>query len=428
VSAPGTYTLTVTGPNGCTDSDVVVVNQDITPPTCAINQPAQPPDCGTTGNTLIATTSEAISSLVWSIDPPVTGWSITGGQGTNTITYTAGSSGPATFKLEVTGTNGCQSSCTLPVSCTQPPTAFCTFTQGFYGGRGKFKGETVQEIIQRLITPDSALVIGKKSANRSLTIADGTELCINTRLPAGSTSSKLPSGNNTMQASNCQSIPNALPVKNGKWQNVLLGQTVALSLNVRFDPNLADFKLVPSFCTQGSSGVIMRFTILSPVFKALDELKLPHTVGGLLELANLALAGQPTGDANLTSINNAVDAINRGFDECRTLASCQLAKEVIEYEGEPVTEAPTDYALDVNYPNPFNPRTVIQFSLPKPEAVSLKVYNTFGQEVLTLVDHEIYDAGDYAVTFNASGLASGVYFYRLQAGEFTATKKMLLMR
>jgi hypothetical protein len=307
------------------------------------------------------------------------------------------------------------------------PREYCTFTQGFYGGRGKFKGETVLEIIQRLITKDSPLVVGKISADSSLTIPDGSEQCINTLLPAGSTPSKLAAGNFIMTTS-CAS---GQPVKNGKWQNVLLGQTVALSLNVRFDPNLADFKLVPSFCTQGSSGVIMKFTISSAVLKALEKLKLPQTVSGLLELANGALAAQPTEGASLSNINSAVDAINNGFDQCRSVVSCQLTKEgteITEYKGEPVTEAPTDYALEVNYPNPFNPRTVIQFSLPKPAVVSLKVYNTFGQEVVTLVSHEAYDAGDYAVTFNASGLASGVYFYRLQAGEFTATKKMLLMR
>jgi len=92
------------------------------------------------------------------------------------------------------------------------------------------------------------------------------------------------------------------------------------------------------------------------------------------------------------------------------------------------TEAalPADYALYQNYPNPFNPSTEIHFSLPKPEIVSVKVYNIFGQEVATLVDNQQFAAGHYAAEFNASGFASGVYLYRLQAGSFTATKKMLL--
>jgi hypothetical protein len=90
------------------------------------------------------------------------------------------------------------------------------------------------------------------------------------------------------------------------------------------------------------------------------------------------------------------------------------------------TTLPEIYALYQNHPNPFNPSTVIHFSLPKSEIVSVKVYNIFGQEVAVLMDNQQYAAGHYSTEFNASGLASGVYFYRLQAGSFTATKKMLL--
>jgi lysyl endopeptidase len=89
-------------------------------------------------------------------------------------------------------------------------------------------------------------------------------------------------------------------------------------------------------------------------------------------------------------------------------------------------DLPADYALYQNYPNPFNPNTVIHFSLPKSEIVSVKVYNIFGQEAAALINNQQYEAGHYSTEFNASGLASGVYFYRLQAGSFTATKKMLL--
>jgi hypothetical protein len=139
------------------------------------------------------------------------------------------------------------------------------------------------------------------------------------------------------------------------------------------------------------------------------------------------LAGQSITGTSLSDINNAVDAINRGFDQCRRVVNCPLTKEGLEItESEAIDQA--EFALDVNYPNPFNPSTVIQFDLPKPGIVSLKVYNVSGQEVATLVDNEAYEAGQYAKTFNASGLVSGVYFYRLQAGEFTKTRKMVLMR
>jgi flagellar hook assembly protein FlgD len=86
-----------------------------------------------------------------------------------------------------------------------------------------------------------------------------------------------------------------------------------------------------------------------------------------------------------------------------------------------------EYALDQNYPNPFNPSTAIQFSLEKPGKTVLEIYNTLGQKVATLVNGEL-SAGAHRYQWNASGLASGVYFYRLQSNEFVATKKMILVK
>lgn len=89
---------------------------------------------------------------------------------------------------------------------------------------------------------------------------------------------------------------------------------------------------------------------------------------------------------------------------------------------------PVDYLLSQNYPNPFNPSTNIAFELKKEAKVKLAVYNVLGEEVAELFNGEI-NAGAHKFEFNAVGLASGVYVYRLDAGkEFTETKKMILMR
>lgn len=88
---------------------------------------------------------------------------------------------------------------------------------------------------------------------------------------------------------------------------------------------------------------------------------------------------------------------------------------------------PNSFALSQNYPNPFNPTTVINYSVEKNSQVTLKVFNLLGQEVATLINQQ-QKAGNYTVNFNASKLASGIYMYRIQAGDFTQTKKMTLLK
>ena len=88
---------------------------------------------------------------------------------------------------------------------------------------------------------------------------------------------------------------------------------------------------------------------------------------------------------------------------------------------------PKEFTLEQNYPNPFNPSTNISFNLPQASEVSLKVYNMLGQEVATLINERL-GAGAQTVAFDASNLSSGMYIYRIQAGTFSKTKKMLLIK
>jgi hypothetical protein len=87
---------------------------------------------------------------------------------------------------------------------------------------------------------------------------------------------------------------------------------------------------------------------------------------------------------------------------------------------------PNRFALLQNYPNPFNPSTTIRYELAKESFVSLKVFNLFGEDVARLVEGTL-KAGVYTFQFDASKLVSGVYFYRLQAGEYLETKRMILL-
>jgi hypothetical protein len=100
-----------------------------------------------------------------------------------------------------------------------------------------------------------------------------------------------------------------------------------------------------------------------------------------------------------------------------------------EYSGEVLVNnsAPVDYTLQQNYPNPFNPVTTISYSLPVKSEVELIIFNALGEGVMQLTNEE-KEAGRYSVKFNATELTSGIYFYRIQAGSFVQTKKMVLLR
>lgn len=86
-----------------------------------------------------------------------------------------------------------------------------------------------------------------------------------------------------------------------------------------------------------------------------------------------------------------------------------------------------DFKLSNNYPNPFNPSTDIKFSIPQNQFVKLIIYSITGEEVTTLVN-DFKTAGEYSVRFDGSNLASGIYIYKIEAGSFTASKKMLLIK
>jgi GH35 family endo-1,4-beta-xylanase len=116
-----------------------------------------------------------------------------------------------------------------------------------------------------------------------------------------------------------------------------------------------------------------------------------------------------------TALGLAVDSLQGSIN---ALVVTSVSKEL---------SAPKFFSLGQNYPNPFNPTTRINYSVPVNGFVSLKVYNMLGAEVATLYSGN-RQAGDYSTTFNASGLASGVYCYRLQASTFSDTKKLILMK
>ena len=145
-------------------------------------------------------------------------------------------------------------------------------------------------------------------------------------------------------------------------------------------------------------------------------------------------------DSNILEFKNGLQPDNATYN-CKVDGATsrniiiQSLTDVDDEKGiENVDVLPTEYSLSQNYPNPFNPSTVIEFALPTNGNVSLKVFNSIGEEVAELVNQEM-NAGYHSVNFNAStssatatNLSSGIYFYRISAGHFVKTNKMILLR
>ena len=110
-----------------------------------------------------------------------------------------------------------------------------------------------------------------------------------------------------------------------------------------------------------------------------------------------------------------MDTITRGFSNSSTTGINDETLSII------------DYKLNQNYPNPFNPTTTISFQLPVTSYVTLKVYDILGNEISSLVD-ETKSPGSYSISFDGSTLASGMYLYRLYAGNYSQVRKMVLLK
>ena len=117
------------------------------------------------------------------------------------------------------------------------------------------------------------------------------------------------------------------------------------------------------------------------------------------------------------------------FDQAKSFIDYILTEKFNEVTPvrETVVSIPEKYHIAQNYPNPFNPSTIIEYQLPEQSHIKLTVYDILGREVKTIVN-EFKNPGNYKVEFNASDMATGIYFYRIVAGNFTAVKRMLLLK
>ncbi|MFO7448429.1 MAG: T9SS type A sorting domain-containing protein, partial [Ignavibacteriaceae bacterium] len=132
-----------------------------------------------------------------------------------------------------------------------------------------------------------------------------------------------------------------------------------------------------------------------------------------------------TGDSIYVTDPSALqDTLQPGEFSIYTTVKLPSPEPGVEESDETIV---TEYNLAQNYPNPFNPVTNIQYSVKELENVTLKIYDILGREV-TILLNEVQQPGRYNIRFDGSSLSSGIYFYKLQAGKFAETRKMILMK
>jgi len=144
----------------------------------------------------------------------------------------------------------------------------------------------------------------------------------------------------------------------------------------------------------------------------------PHTITTGANGATSVYAVDVEGDGDM-------DVLSASFSDSKLAWNENLL--IVGIYDNNTLGAPLQFQLYNNYPNPFNPSTSIQYAVKDRQFVTLKVYDVLGNEVATLVNEE-KPAGSYEVAFDAAQLSSGIYFYKLQAGSFVETKKMILLK
>jgi hypothetical protein len=118
--------------------------------------------------------------------------------------------------------------------------------------------------------------------------------------------------------------------------------------------------------------------------------------------------------------------VNKNLLFIGDFTSGAIEKVVTDVKDRPIDQ-PLEFALEQNFPNPFNPTTTIEFSLQEPSMVTLKVFDVLGQEAATIAD-EFMEHGVHRQVFDASHLSSGMYYYKIEAGKYSAVKKLMLLK
>ncbi|MFN4977457.1 MAG: SprB repeat-containing protein [Bacteroidota bacterium] len=386
----GTYTVTVTDKNGCFVKETFVVNQ---PDPLVVNADDKKVCAGVSVDL-----TASPSGGVWS------GSGVTGSAFMSEV--------PGIYAVYYTYTNlsGCVGIDTAYVNVERCSQGFCTYTQGYYGNPG---GKSCAEGLKystkglmQLALSKGSIVLGNASLNRTFTIAYNSVDTVIAILPGGGPAGMLAyTGNRT---------PSKLPpamLKNGKINNVLLSQTIALSFNLRVNSELDSFKVRSDkfLMTQDKVSCESKdvkdcayhsYKFSSKVVNALNGNK---TIADLLKLANNALAGSLPAGLSYSDVAGAVDLVNNAFDGCKvgwysdTVVYCPIVDVSSSASNISANEQPVQLNIEQMakqptvkpYPNPFE--DMVRFTIESPESIqcNLILYTSAGRMISKVFDGKV---------------------------------------
>jgi hypothetical protein len=317
-------------------------------------------------------------------------------------------------------------STTVSQTITRNACIFCTFTQGFWGNKN---GLAVLQNSGILSTP---IIIGSTSGN-SVLIPAGSGATLNSVMPGGSAPTALTVSGQCSILSSC--FNNYLS-RQGRINNVLLAQTITLALNIRLTTGTGNLATLPlgSGCINTSGG---SFQIDQSVINYLGP---NATVQDLLNLANDVLGGVKTPGVNgvpsFSAINDAVTAINEGFDECRTffgyctpgIITVRPVPRVGDHEKAQATENREETITVTPYPNPFSDN--VRFSIKSQVSGQgiLEVYDLSGQKLQVVYSGYIYSGKPQVIEYRVPMLYRTNMMYVLRVGGKVITGKLINIR
>jgi hypothetical protein len=454
--ATGSYSVVVTNACGCSSSSTAVTATINDAPACNVDPIAEAdlPVANSNGNTLAATiTGGHNNTYQWTITSSDNSWNIISGGTDPTVTFHCGTFGSsATITFVVTAHYGSLSCSGTPCTFSVSPEAHeqCAYTQGFYGqtnGVTTCIGMPAPTAVNQALHTTNAgvydgvanpIVLGNPGSNKRITIGAAEASCVTAKLPANSSAAALGAGPGTTGWT-CATYTGGSLLKNGKFNNVLIGSTLTLAINARLFPGLLNMHLTQSTfvtyassdCNPNTAQIVpnsqLTFTIPQSVINCLGSSSTTNKVSSLLALANRALGGQALGCASgspsPSDINAALDAINNGFDRCRIISGFNLRPDNLEVS----TSGKNDFSFNY-FPNPSNGVTKVMFVAPADGNANVEIYNISGSLVKTLFNENVTEGNGYNVEFDASSMPAGVYFIRTTVGESSAFGKLMIVK